>query len=251
MAFINLRIYSEALRRQTDVQVILPQRATLGEIGISSKKTEGALKCLYLLHGLSDDESIWARRTSIERYATKYGICVVMPRGDRSFYADEKYGGKYYTYIAKELPQIIEDFFPVSNKREDRFIGGNSMGGYGAIKIALTETGRYAAAFGLSSVTNIHNPRFTETLISVFGEEIPDGADLYKLAEMHEQDEVKPRLYMTIGKGDFMYEDGIAFDKYMQGKDYDYTFVETEGTHCWDVWDVTVQAALEWIFSKE
>lgn len=64
------------------------------------------------LHGLSDNYSIWARRTSIERYAQDRGICVVMPDGARSFYTDMKYGGKYYTYIAKELPQIIRSVFP-------------------------------------------------------------------------------------------------------------------------------------------
>ncbi len=247
MSFITLRTYSEALKMQANVQVILPQTSTLGEIGTENGARESETKCLYLLHGLSDDESVWARRTSIERYATKYGLCVVMPCGGRSFYSNEKSGLNYYTYIAKELPKIIEDTFRVSKRTEDRYIGGNSMGGYGALKIALTERGRYAAAFGLSSVANIHNPIFTDTLQRVFGERIPDEADLKKLIALREEEERKPRLYMTIGKDDFMYEDNLAFDRYMQGKKYDYTFVQTEGQHCWDLWDSTVQSAIEWM----
>ncbi len=249
MALINLNIYSEALGMQTEVMVVIPQRSTVGQIGIEAKSEAGKYKCLYLLHGLSDDQTIWMRRTSIERYAADYGICVVMPSGARSFYSDMKYGGKYYTYIAKELPAVIEEMFNVSSKREDRFIGGLSMGGYGALKIALTEEGRFAAAFGLSPVTEIHNPSFRDTLMPVFGEQIPESADLFALAEAHRNDEVKPRLYTTVGKNDFMYDDNVRFAEYMKKlTEYDYKYLETEGGHSWWVWDATVQGALRWLF---
>ena len=112
MALCNLKIFSESLGMQTDVNVIIPQSNLRGEIGTNISGRKGNLKCLYLLHGLSDNYSIWERRTSIERYAQDRGICVVMPDGARSFYTDMKYGGKYYTYIAKELPQIIREMFP-------------------------------------------------------------------------------------------------------------------------------------------
>ncbi len=232
---------------QTSVQVVLPQKSTVGEIGTTTKAIEEKLKCLYLLHGLSDDQTIWMRRTSIERYATEYGFCVVMPFGGRSFYADEKQGLKYYTYIAKELPEIIEAFFNVSRDKKGRFIGGNSMGGYGALKIALIEKDRYAAAFGLSSVTNIYNEFFTDTLKHVFGETIPNDADLYKIIQKHEKDASKPKLYMTIGKKDVLYEDHVKFQKFMEGKPYDFTCIETNGEHSWSLWDLSVQSALEWI----
>ncbi len=88
MAFINMHIYSEALGMQTDVSVVIPQKSNYGEIGINSKSSEDKYKCLYLLHGLSDDQTIWMRRTSIERYATEYGLCVIMPCGAKSFYTD-------------------------------------------------------------------------------------------------------------------------------------------------------------------
>ena len=108
MAFISLNYFSEALGKQTEVYVVLPQKSNDGEIGIGSAKGADNCKCLYLLHGHSDDHTIWMRRTSIERYATEYGICVVMPCGDRSFYTDMKYAMKYYTFVAKELPGVLE-----------------------------------------------------------------------------------------------------------------------------------------------
>lgn len=248
MALINLDFFSESLGMQTTAKIVIPQKSTVGEIGTSNKVEDGKLKCLYLLHGLSDDETIWMRRTSIERYAAKYGICVVMPFGAKSFYSDMKYGMKYYTYIAKELPSIIEEMFNVSSKREDRYIGGLSMGGYGALKIALTEENRYAAAFGLSAVTDIHNENFVDVLVPVFGDKIPDSADLFYLANKHNNDSVKPKLYMTVGTGDFMYHDNVRLSKHLKQLDYDYKYIETDGVHCWELWDETVQKALEWMF---
>lgn len=93
---------------------------------------------LYLLHGLSDNHSCWLRRTAVDRYAEEYGIAVVMPEVQRSFYCDMAHGPAYFTYIADELPQICQRLFRLSDKREDTFIAGNSMGGYGALKAALS-----------------------------------------------------------------------------------------------------------------
>ncbi len=248
MAYIKLHIFSEALGMQTEVEIVLPQSSTVGEIGTSNKNTSEKLKCLYLLHGLSDDETIWMRRTSIERYAAKYGICVVMPGGAKSFYSDMKYGLKYYTYIAKELPQIIESLLSVSSDREDRYIAGLSMGGYGALKIALREQGKYAAAAALSPVSDIHNTNFTSVLIPVFDGKIPNDADLFSLTKEHNCDEIKPRIYITVGKNDFMYNDTVRLNQHLSSLDYDYTYRETEGAHTWDVWDKSIQNVLEWMF---
>ncbi len=250
MAHITLNIYSEALGMQTSVEVIIPQRSTQGEIGTSNKESKGKYKCLYLLHGLSDDETIWLRRTSIERYASQYGIAVVMPNGAKSFYSDTKYGMKYYTYIAAELPEIIEDMFNISPKREDRYIGGLSMGGYGAMKIALREEGRYYAAFALSPVADIHRPNFAGIVWANLGDPVPDDADLFRLATEHNLDKVKPKIYMTIGTSDSMHGDSVKLSEHFAALDYDFTYVETEGDHDWSLWDNTVQTAIKWMLNK-
>ena len=107
MAFLDFHFHSDVLGKQVAAYVVLPQETSASQIGIEGKKTAKKFPCLYLLHGLSDDHTIWMRRTAIERYASNYGICVVMPRADKSFYTDMKYGMKYYTYITEELPQFI------------------------------------------------------------------------------------------------------------------------------------------------
>ena len=128
MAFFEMRYHSDTLKTGVSVNVILPQKCTT-LIGMTTEGMEN-YKTLYLLHGLSDDQSIWMRRTSIERYAAEHGIAVVMPSVGRSWYTDTAYGANYFTFITKELPKVCRGFFKgMSDKREDTLIAGLSMGG--------------------------------------------------------------------------------------------------------------------------
>ena len=247
MALIELKIYSEVLGTPTEVNVVMPQPGAERE---ENKK----LKCLYLLHGIADDHTTWVRRTSIERYAEQYGICVVMPYAYRSFYTDMKYGGKYYTYITQELPKIIHGFFNISDKREDNFIAGLSMGGYGALKIGLLECEHFSAAAGLSSVADIVDCKkhFANTYVPIFGEDtlIPDDCDLFKLASLKNNDTLKPRIFMGVGTEDFLYEGNIALKKHFESLDYDFTYRESKGVHNWAFWDEYIQYVLKWMLDR-
>lgn len=252
MAFIDFKFYSEKLQMCAEVYVVMPQKSTVGQIGIESEASSEKYKCMYLLHGLSDDHTIWLRRTSIERYASEHGICVVMPAGGRSFYCDMKYGGDYYSYISEELPRVMKEFFNISDKREDTYIAGLSMGGYGALKIALRNSDKYSAAIALSPVANIHNEIFHDTEIPIYGEEmvIPDEDDLYKLTVMKASEKVKPRIYHSIGTADFMYEDNVKLNAIMNELDYDYTYKAVDDRiHSWDFWDEEIENALKWLLN--
>ena len=147
MAHLRCDFFSEALGLSTSMTVILPQ-ATTTQIGMTGVPRR-APPVLYLLHGLSDDDTIWLRRTSIERYAAPLGLAVVMPQVHRSFYADEAYGGRYWTFLSEELP-VCRGLFRVSAGRSETFVAGLSMGGYGALKWALRHPDRFAAAASLS-----------------------------------------------------------------------------------------------------
>jgi S-formylglutathione hydrolase FrmB len=147
MALVNCDFFSETLEVSTSMTVILPQR-TRGQIGLSGG-TAGGL--LYLLHGLSDDHTIWLRRTSIERYAAPRGLAVVMPAVHRSFYADERHGHRYWTFLSQELPELVSSFFRIAAGPAETYVAGLSMGGYGALKWALREPSRFAAAASTGS----------------------------------------------------------------------------------------------------
>lgn len=253
MAFLELNIFSESLGTHQVVNVVMPQGSTNGEIGIGNGSS-GSTKCLYLLHGLSDNHSIWLRRTSVERYAQEYGICIVMPFGDRSFYTDMKHGGKYYTYIAKELPKILSSMLNISNKREDNFIAGLSMGGYGALKIGLRECERFSAAAGLSSVADMNGFKelFKDDFVNIFGEDmiIPEDDDLLALAEKYNENPKKPRIFMGVGTEDWLYGANQKLKAKFEALDYDYTYRESSGVHNWVFWDEYIQYVLEWLYKN-
>lgn len=249
MAFLDFHFHSESLGKQVGAYVILPQETSASQIGIEGKQAGKKFPCLYLLHGLSDDYSVWHRRTCIERFATAYGIAVVMPDGDRSFYTDMKSGGAYYTFMSQELPNICETFFNISTDPKDRYIAGQSMGGYGALKIGLKNPDRYAAVGALSPVADIRQPYFPEDCRCIFGDSIPDSEDLFFLSSQTDLSSPKPRLFMCTGRSDFMYQDIVRLDKHLKTLHYDYTYYETDGGHCWDLWEEHIQTVLEWMFA--
>ena len=121
MAFLHCEIASESLRMATAVDVILPDKGDLSEV-----------KTLYLLHGLTDDCTGWTRYTAVERYARERGLAVVLPEVQRSFYTDMAYGLPYFTYVSEELPAVCRRMFGLGAAREQNYIFGLSMGGYGA-----------------------------------------------------------------------------------------------------------------------
>lgn len=254
MAFVNLKFFSETLDRNVDINAIVPQRSAGGDIGISNRGSQEKYKTLLLLHGLSDDNTIWCRRTSIERYAVEHGIAVVMPSADRSFYTDMKHGDKFFTFISQEVLRVAREFLPLSDKREDTFVAGNSMGGYGAFKAALKNPDIFSAAIGLSSVADVDKfmkERSPHLMDNVFGESVPDSERLFFLFEQIKNQTLKPRIYSCVGKDDFMYEDNVKLSKIIEKSGCDYTYVEADGAHNWEFWDKHIQNALKWLFNKE
>jgi S-formylglutathione hydrolase FrmB len=251
MAFIRIDFMSEVLGRQTSIDVIIPQKRTSGEIGIGNGSNREKYKTLLLLHGLSDNSTIWARRTSIDRYATEKGIAVIMPSGDRSFYTNMRYGDRYADFIGQEVLKVAREYLPLSEKREDTFVAGNSMGGYGAMKMALKFPETFFAAAGLSSVADVKNfmKEYTPDLGKViFGEEVPASEDLFALTMANEKNPLRPRLYMIEGLGDFMLEDNRRLQAHIKALDYDFAYEEYEGVHDWAFWDTYIQKVLNWMF---
>ncbi len=253
MAFFESNFFSDALGMCVSAHVIIPQQ-TIGEIGIEAKAHSGKHPCLYLLHGLSDDHSIWLRRTSIERYAADYGIAVVMPNVHRSFYTDMHAGLKYFTYVAEELPRLMEQFFPISNQRADRFVAGLSMGGYGAWKVGLNKPDQFAAAASLSGVVDmkkwIENAESAENEW-IFGPEAAIAATEHDLMHLiHQACANKtslPKLYQTCGTEDFLYANNWDVHQQIKALGLDYVYKEAPGAHNWAYWDEHIQDVLAWL----
>src|SRR5512147_810196 len=123
MALIHCDFYSNALNLCTSMVVILPDPKRDVDGRLTVKKTR-KVPTLYLLHGMSDDHTIWQRRTSIERYVADMNLAVVMPAVHRSFYTDMANGYRYWTYITEEVPAMARALFPLSERREDNYAAG-------------------------------------------------------------------------------------------------------------------------------
>ncbi|MGO4696715.1 alpha/beta hydrolase [Paenibacillus sp. 2TAB26] len=257
MALITCNFFSEALGLSTSMTVILPQQTT-SQIGMNNRSSQKLHKTLYLLHGLSDDDTIWMRRTSIERYVAEQGFAVIMPNVHQSFYTDMAYGNKYWTFLTEELPAVARSFFPLSDAREDNFVAGLSMGGYGAFKWALRHPDRFAAAGSLSGALDMADmvKRSEMTDLKrlfhlIYGDKEIKGTDddlLHLVAGSAKLDSAaKPLLYQCCGTEDFLYNDNIAFRNASEQANYPLTYVEGPGNHEWSYWDTHIQQFLEWL----
>jgi len=263
MALTHVNFFSEVLGLSCQADVILPQK--LHGIGQAGSNREGDVPVLWLLHGASDDHTIWQRRTSIERYVAPLGIAVVMPAVQLSFYTNMEYGGRYFDYVTQELPVIMREFFHFSARREDNFIAGLSMGGYGAFKAALSIPAQYAAAASLSGALDIaalvnrrppsQSPQQRQSratmLKLVFGNtRLVKGSqhDLLHLLETNVANQTSlPKLYVTCGTEDFLYTDNLAFRDAALSLGVDLTYHEEPGLHEWGYWDRNIQRVLEWL----
>ena len=254
MALLQMTIFSQVLGRQVPVNVILPQNtARMPDV------CRPPLPVLYLLHGLTDDQNSWLRWTAIERYVQGRNLAVVMPCTDRGFYTDTLYGAKYFTYISEELPEILGGWFPLSLKREDNYAAGFSMGGYGALKLALRFPGRYSHAASLSGGLMgrlLHGQRLAqkkedpvmEEMTHVFGQEISPENDIFSMLENAAQDPQKPRLFLCCGESDNLFPLNARFKEEALRLGYDCVWSGAPGvSHVFEYWDQMIVRVLDWL----
>lgn len=249
MAWMECKFRSKVLELEMAMNVILPDPEDL-PVG-------KRVPTLYLLHGLSDDHTIWQRRTSIERYVDDRCLAVVMPEVGRSFYSDMAHGLRYWTFISQELPAIARAYFPLSARREDNFVAGLSMGGYGAFKLGLNFPEHFAAAASLSGALDIlaplgvDDPDWHAEMINIFGDlKKVKGSDrdLFWLAEKLAASSWKDMpFYQWCGREDFLYQDNLRFRDQARACGLNLTYEEGPGDHRWLYWDQMIQRVLDWL----
>lgn len=234
-------MFSQSLRMTTSIAVSLPA-------DMSEPPAQG-MPVLTVLHGLSDNHSNWYRRTNIDRYAEQAGVAVVMPEVQRGFYTDMRYGLRYFTYIAEELPALCRRMFRFSDRPEDNYIAGFSMGGYGALKTALTHPGRYAAVGAFSSVADIRNTsiRHEAEYEAIFGEGPGQDEDIFCLSSAVLQTGGCPRFYLACGDRDYLLEDNRRLHTHLETIGLSHTYEEWPGDHNWAFWDTAIQKYLSFI----
>lgn len=236
------------------MDVILPEK-TKGQIGMEGTDGGERWKTLYLLHGMSDDHSIWQRRTSIERYASEKGIAVVMPTTHLGWYTDMYLGLKYFTFITDELPKVCRQFFPnLSDRREDTYAAGLSMGGYGALKCGLRAPEVFSKVAslsgGLDAVGMASRANAGGYWTDVFGpaEKVRGSVnDLFAAAVEMKDSPLRPDIYMWCGTEDFLHKANIRMRNHLRKLGYNLIYQESHGDHQWKYWDAKIQTVLDWL----
>jgi S-formylglutathione hydrolase FrmB len=238
MALLRVQFFGQSIRLQTAMNVILPDDA----------ESAGPFPVLYLLHGMSDDHSIWARRTSVERYVSGMPLIVVMPETARGFYTDAVAGLAYESHIMEDVIGFVDRFFPTVPAREGRVVGGLSMGGYGSMKLALKYPDRFCSIAAHSSVFDIDKALLREErhdeMARIFGERAADGGnDVFKLAEEIDR-ELLPAIRFDCGTDDGLIEHNRQFHAHLERLGIAHEYEEFPGAHDWGYWDIHIQEAL-------
>lgn len=253
MALLQVNYLSCALYRTVPLHVILPSDKIDYATGTYLAKGEQKFKTLYLLHGLLGNYTDWVSGTRIQRWAEEKNLAVVMPSGDNSFYFKSRTPwNDYGTFIGKELVEVTRRMFPLSDKREDTFIAGLSMGGYGALRNGIVYSDTFGYVAGLSSAVHLFDNLSEDANIGLFDNleaaSKTNQNPTVAVEEMLEQKRSIPKFYLACGRQDGLMPANEAFRDFLKGKGFDITWDEDPNAgHEWDFWDSQIKKVLDWL----
>lgn len=260
MAIIEVNFISKYLMRTVTFNAIIP----VDKFGPQAENAEQKpLKTLFLLHGIFGNYSDWVNGTRIQAWAEANDLAVIMPSGENRFYLDDEKSGELYgEFIGKELVEFTRKLFPLSDKREDTFIAGLSMGGYGAIRNGLKYAENFGCVIGLSAAL-VHDtwkdadnsaPIFTfrrNYYEAIFGEyDKVKGSDKDPkalLLKLKEEGRPVPKMYLCCGTEDGLVTANRDFRDFLNENGVDLTYVEGPGKHDWVFWDTYIKKVLDWL----
>jgi len=260
MALVELNFESQYLNGNTQVSIILPDKPRDQEPA-AFYGSGNRYKVLWLLHGTFGDHSDWIRKSRIELYACEKDLIVVMPSALNSDYVNWDgcmMGYGMYDCLIQELMPLVYGWFPASDRREDNYVAGLSMGGGGALIYALNHPEKFAAAAVLSMAARnyqrelaepgaMDNHRLANRVRNAGGMEglLASVDHTWRILGESVGEVDLPRLYCAVGKDDFLYAWYTEFKAYAEELGADITFEEFEGYgHEWRFWDLTIQKAL-------
>lgn len=257
MGLRTVSFFSGCLQRWVEYRMLLPTSFD----GVKDEELNAKeCKVLILLHGFCEMSRTYPDNTNIAELADKYGLCVILPSGENSFYLDGKASGrKYGTYVGQEILSNARERFHLTDNREDTFIGGSSMGGFGAIHTGLLFPETFGGAFGMSSAlimdmvassqaAPVHGMANQEYYDLVFGpakDYLTSPNDPRVLVkELKAKGERFPTLRLSCGTSDFMLNESRAFDAFLTEQGVEHIYVEGDGGHDFGFWNAQLEPSI-------
>jgi len=233
-----VHFFSKALGKEGQFVACLPDR----------QEAPPPYPVFYLLHGLSDDATAWLRWTSVERYVRTLPLIVVMPDGGRGWYSDAPEGMAYETFIVRDLISFVDRYLPTDPRRRARAIGGLSMGGFGAMKLALKHPRLFCSVTSHSGALAFLRPKFFREAGAEFRRIFPTARirrenDPFVLAKNVSR-RLLPRIRFDCGQDDSLIEHNRLFHKHLNRLGIPHEYEEFPGAHEWGYWDTHIKEAI-------
>ena len=280
MARITVDYFSSSLMRTTTLDIILPidsandawaadaelrRNPALGDQTPDRSpypKQKPPFKTLFLLHGLTGNHANWISETRIQAWAEERGLAVIMPSGYNAFYLDQPVTHNFYSrFVGQELVAMARRMFPLSDRREDTFIGGISMGGYGALRCGLKYCETFGSIVGISSAMIVDGFEqfiadepffltrpFLESTFGDLNQVMGSDKDPARLAAgLVYCDRPRPRIMLMCGNQDPFAMPNRVLAERMRGTGLDVTYIEDNGGHDWNFWNAMLPRALDWL----
>jgi putative tributyrin esterase len=247
------KLSSKLMAREMPYRVIFPPNYAADK--------QARFPVIYLLHGLTGNYDNWGSRTKIAEYAAPYNVIIVMPEGANGWYTDSatQANERFETYIARELVPEVDAKFRTLAARQNRFIAGLSMGGYGSIKFGLKYpemfalVGSFSGALGAAtwSEKNLGNVGgvIASSIKAAYGDEDSQTRsenDIFKIVREISAEKIKslPFIYLDCGTEDFLIQNNRDFSALLIEKKIPHEFRQLPGGHTWNYWDKQVQEFL-------
>jgi len=237
VVFHDITFRSAALNRDMQYRVILPSGVAASE----------KLQTVYLLHGGGGGFRDWSNYSDVARFAES-GLLLVMPEGNSSYYTNavDPAQDRYEDYITRDLISDVESKFPVVVGRSNRAIVGVSMGGFGAVKLALHHPELFVFVGGLSSAIDVPRRAFSIKRLqqsrhytSIFG---PAGSqtrrdnDPFVLIRTASPEAV-PYFFLTCGEQEGLLPANREFAQLLATRHFGFEFHTVRGGHDWNQWN--------------
>jgi len=259
MAIVKVDFIAKSLMRTVTINAIVP----IDKLSFNGKlRADKPFKTLYLLHGIFGNYTDWLNGTRVQRWAEENNLVVIMPSGENKFYVDMPNGENYSEFIGKELVEVTRKLFPLSTKREDTYIAGLSMGGYGALINGLKYNQTFSYIAALSSgliIDNVlkagndgmlftHSKAYYESIFGDLNQLVGSDKDYRALIKkLVDSNKEIPTIYMACGTEDFLLEQNREYYQYLLDLGVDVEYKEAPGGHDWDFWDTSILDVIKWL----